>query len=536
MRRRQGLLAVILFLGFTAWAGAQTTVPPPKGPPEPLPGALDIVGGGPTPSAAVDAFVKLAGGEKGRLVVIPTAGDAADQVAPETLLGGWRKRGLESVMLLHTRSREQANDPAFVKPLTGATAVWIDGGDQTRLAVAYHGTLLEKELHRLLGRGGVIGGTSAGAAILSRLMIAGGSVVPRTAEGFGLLPNGVIDQHFLKRNRADRLLHVLHKNPGWFGLGIDEGTAVVVKGREMTVVGSSYALAVLSGNAQRPASVQVLQAGEKADLVALGRAALARAQAPFPAAKPPTPSVPHGTLVIGGGGGMTKEIWQRFLALAGGLDARIVFIPTAQDNPLKADPAEYRLLKKMGATNVKVLHARSRDEAEAPAFLAALRQAKGVWFTGGRQWRLVDAYQGTAAEKEFHAVLERGGVIGGSSAGASIQAGYMVRGDPLGNTKMMAEGYERGLGFLPGVAIDQHFFARKRTADMTDVMARYPQLLGIGIDEATALVVHGDGMEVLGKSRVAVYDRSKPIPQGGPDYDLLAPGSRYNLRTRAKLP
>ena len=158
-----------------------------------------------------------------------------------------------------------------------------------------------------------------------------------------------------------------------------------------------------------------------------------------------------------------------------------------------------------------------------------------MWFSGGRQWRFVDAYEGTATERAFHAVLARGGVIGGSSAGASIQSEYMPRGDPLGNRNIVAEGYERGFGFLKGVAIDQHFFARKRTADMTELVNTYPQLLGIGIDEGTVVVVRGSVMEVVGKSKVAVYDRRRPVRPGAPDYEALPAGARYDLAARQRL-
>jgi cyanophycinase len=133
--------------------------------------------------------------------------------------------------------------------------------------------------------------------------------------------------------------------------------------------------------------------------------------------------------------------------------------------------------------------------------------------------------------------LARGGVIAGSSAGASIQADYMVRGNPLGNLDISAEGYERGLGFLKGVAIDQHFFKRKRPPDMTELMARYPQLLGIGIDEGTALIVQGEIMQVVGRSTVAVYDRTRPAADNGnADYELLKAGTKFNLRTRTTVP
>jgi cyanophycinase len=245
--------------------------------------------------------------------------------------------------------------------------------------------------------------------------------------------------------------------------------------------------------------------------------------------------VTHGTLFIGGGGRLAMDIWKRFIALAGGPDAPIVVIPTANDDPVPTDPVEARMLRKAGATHVTVLHTRSRAEADKPSFCAPLKDARGVWFTGGRQWRFVDAYEGTAAERAFHAVLARGGVIGGSSAGASIQSEYMPRGDPLGNRNIIADGYERGFGFLKGVAVDQHFFKRKRTADMTELMDTYPQLLGIGIDEGTVAVVRGSVLEVIGASKIAVYDRRKPVVPGQPDYEVLPSGACYDLVARNRV-
>jgi cyanophycinase len=174
-------------------------------------------------------------------------------------------------------------------------------------------------------------------------------------------------------------------------------------------------------------------------------------------------------------------------------------------------------------------------EIEDPKNLEILKKAKGIWFGGGRQWRFVDAYAGTKAEEAFREVLKRGGVIGGSSAGATIQGEYLCRGSPLGNLEMMCEGYERGMAFLPGVAIDQHFSQRKRFADMTAMMKAYPQYLGIGIDEATALIVQGHVAEIMGKNKVQFYDRKKPVEDGKPDYEVVRPGGKYDLKERKVL-
>src|SRR5207248_10378382 len=134
-----------------------------------------------------------------RIVVLPTAGETTDRAGVLGAYGEWRSEKLECVTVLHTRSRREADDPEFVKPLTEATGVWFTGGDQSRLADAYRGTRVERALHKLLARGGVIGGTSAGAAVMSQVMIVGGNPEARVGTGFGLLPGVVVDQHFSNR-------------------------------------------------------------------------------------------------------------------------------------------------------------------------------------------------------------------------------------------------------------------------------------------------------------------------------------------------
>jgi len=498
-------------------------------------GALVICGGGALPDAVMNEFMRLAGAEKAHLVVIPTASQRADDADAEELLEPWRRRKPASLVWLHTRCRQEADTPTFVEPLRRATGVWFGGGAQSRIAEVYVGTAVERELYALLRRGGVIGGTSAGAAVMSRLMIARGNPTAELGVGFDFLPGAVIDQHFLRRNRKSRLVGVIEKHPHLVGYGIDEGTALIARGRRLRVLGESTVTVCLAASTTRPFKEIVLEPGSTIDLTALRRAARARTLPPFPPAEPVVPNVEGGSLVIVGGGEITKEVRERFIDLAGGPEALIVVIPTASPDPVPEDPRHARMLRQAGAENVKVLHARTPAEAEAPEFLEHLRRAGGIWFCGGRQWRLVDAYAETEAHRLFHDVLRRGGVIGGSSAGATIQADYLVRGNPLGNRQMMAEGYERGLGFLPGVAIDQHFSQRKRQADMTSLVETYPQLLGIGIDERTALIVIGHVGEVVGCGNVYFYDRSKPVEEGKPDYEVVGPRGRYDLKARKIL-
>jgi cyanophycinase len=267
---------ILCLLLSPAAAMGQGKPAPPKEPAAAIKGSLVIVGGGTMPDSVIQEFIKLAGGAKAQLVVIPTASASADKDATEKTIDLWKKRGAGEVRVLHTRSRDKANDADFVKPLTTATAIWLGGGDQSKLTEAYRGTLVEKEMHKLLQRGGVIGGTSAGAAVMSKLMIAGGAVPAKLSEGFGFLPNAAVDQHFLKRSRVDRLLDVLHREPGWFGLGVDEGTAAVVKGSTITIVGSSMAIVCQRSTPDRAASCRVLLPSAEVDFVELSREALKR--------------------------------------------------------------------------------------------------------------------------------------------------------------------------------------------------------------------------------------------------------------------
>ena len=242
----------------------------------------------------------------------------------------------------------------------------------------------------------------------------------------------------------------------------------------------------------------------------------------------------QGYLVIVGGGEVGLEITHRIIDLAGGPDAPMVYIPTAEEGDPKI-AAEATFLAKAGVKHVSVLHTRDPKVADTEAFVEPLFTARAVWFEGGRQWRLADAYLNTRTEKELLRVLERGGVIAGSSAGATIQGSYLVRGAPEGNTIMMAPGHEQGFGFLRNATVDQHVLTRHREDDLDVVIERHPELLGIGIDESTAIVVHGDQFDVIGRSKVLIHDRKFQPPPGGKRYYVLAPGDRFDLKERRKI-
>jgi cyanophycinase len=516
-------VGLLVLLVAAPLAAAEPVPLDPRG----LPGPLVLTGGKTLPPDVSKAFFDLAGKDKARIVVIPTAIATADD--PKTVaevVKPWEELKPASVVALHTRDPKKADDPDFVKPLAEATAVWFTNGHTDRLINAYRGTLFEKELKKLHARGGVIGGAGGGAQVMGSLVLAGGN--PKPTDGYGLLPGFILE-------RKESLEGLVADNPAHVGLRLPDGAGVVIQGRRMRVLGEQAITICVTKSAANPAANDEHKAGSLLDIVQLRRAAANRcAKDCFPPAKPPEPVVAKGSLVIVGGGGASDAIWKKFIELAGGEDSMIVVVPTAMEDPLAKESTEERLLKKYGAKNVVSLHTRDRKQADDPKFSDVLLKAKGVWFSGGRQWRFVDSYEGTLTEKRFREVLERGGVIGGSSAGASIQSEYMPRGHPLGNTVMAAEGYERGFCFLPGCAVDQHFFARKRTRDMTGLMKLYPQYLGIGIDEGTAIVVTGSVAEVMGRSKVAFYDTKKK-PDGEKDYEEVLAGEKYDLKERKKL-
>ena len=251
-------------------------------------------------------------------------------------------------------------------------------------------------------------------------------------------------------------------------------------------------------------------------------------------AMPPTTGPASGTLVIAGGNVKDAAIIQRFLELAGGPGTPIVVVPTAAEGDVHNLDWDYlEPFRKAGATNLTVLHTRDPAEANTHAFVAPLKDARGVWFVGGRQWRIADSYLGTLTEKEFRAVLDRGGVIGGSSAGATIQGSYLARGDTDANTIMMGD-HEQGFAYIQNVAIDQHLLVRNRQFDLIEIIKAHPELLGLGLDEDTAIVVRGNEFEVIGQGYVAIYDSSRIVGPGGQFY-FLAPGDHFNMKERQPL-
>ena len=201
-------------------------------------GALVIVGGGGTTPAIVARTLELAGGKDAIVVVLPQSSAVAD--AGDSSVKMWLDAGARE-------ARKVAfPDPDAKAALERATLIWMPGGDQNRFMKAIDGTGLDEVIRSAFKKGAVVGGTSAGAAVLSAMMITGEAELTSLAsgktvlgKGLGLWPDAIVDQHFLKRQRNNRLLSAVLDNPGTVGVGIDEATAVVLRGSKLEVVGRS---------------------------------------------------------------------------------------------------------------------------------------------------------------------------------------------------------------------------------------------------------------------------------------------------------
>jgi len=233
-------------------------------------GALLIHGGGPLSDDVFDAFVGLAGGKDARIVLIPTAYPFRDLEHMRNYFSAWFDLEVASFDVLDAHSAEEAKDDEFARPLREATGVWIGGGAQGKLADTYLETEVATAIRGVVERGGVVGGTSAGASFLSKVMIRGGSrSEARVGVGLGLLEKAVVDQHFLQRSRQERLLGVVRDHAGLIGVGVDYRAALVVQGDRMRVLGESSVVVCTGTTKVSEGWIRTLQPGDEAELVAV---------------------------------------------------------------------------------------------------------------------------------------------------------------------------------------------------------------------------------------------------------------------------
>ena len=257
-----------------------------------------------------------------------------------------------------------------------------------------------------------------------------------------------------------------------------------------------------------------------------------------------TPEVANtdGAYLVTSGGDRIDEHFRRLLEAHA---RNLIFIPTAASslrskygtiwNPdleENRDAFVRELQLRFNAAEVYILHTRSRQVADSEEFIRPLRSARAVWMSGGNAGRLADAYLDTKVALALRDIVARGGIVAGESAGAIIQGSYVVRGNPE-KPVLMVDGRDRGFGFIPNVAINPHLSASQRENELVSVIDRYPHLLGLGIDDDTALLVRRDVAEVVGSGRVAVYDNQK---HSSGWYFWLKAGDKLDRRSRKVLP
>jgi cyanophycinase len=269
-----------------------------------------------------------------------------------------------------------------------------------------------------------------------------------------------------------------------------------------------------------------------------------------PACSPKSPAapLPKGYLFIIGGGERDEPLMRRFIALAKAFDTgKIVVFTMATSVPEEVRQSTLAEYERYGVKDVAVYHL-TREEALKPDAPKILDGAGGVFFTGGDQAKLTGVLLGTPILARIHEVYEKGGVIGGTSAGAAVQSEFMITGNEKrtnneeGTWEVILAGdveHTEGFGFVKNAVIDQHFVTRRRHNRLIAVVLENPSLVGVGIEESTAVLVRPGGKyEVLGEGQVIIYDarHAKTIksPDGhlgghGLTMQVLLPGDVYDI-------
>jgi cyanophycinase len=253
-------------------------------------------------------------------------------------------------------------------------------------------------------------------------------------------------------------------------------------------------------------------------------------------------------LIIGGAEDKEGDckILREFLRCAGGTKAHIVIMTAATSLPGEVGDNYIRVFERLGAEDVRVLDTQTPEDANNPEYLEAIEQATGIFFTGGDQARIISCLKDTKLDAAMHKRYSEGVIIGGTSAGAAMMPDMMIiEGDSETNPRVDVVAMGPGMGFLPGVVIDQHFAQRGRLGRLVTALLLQPAVLGFGIDENTAILVSGDELEVIGENAVTVIDESEKLHDNidgrlkdeglaicGAKLHILPHGYRFNLKTR----
>lgn len=506
--------------------------------------------------------------------------------------GRWARTTAKSFQFAYRDSVHDPHDKKICEAIRGATGVWIPAHDQEWLpelfADEYFGNVspVVSELRNLLARGGVIGGLAGGAACLPETIIAkndeesessGGWIKPKLRFGLGLMTNVVVDTNFQRSGRLERLTHMLT-----YGDSFDEQLSR--PGVRPTTVGigvTRFAVAIL-----RPDSIEAfsdsektgidvfmrrddgrtlrwlrLQSGEKVRLTAPeSRPAVTLPGKKNPFGLPTVDGMPAGTVVLHGGGD-TDAITKELPRLADQTAPFMVHCPVARDRFRPIDEEHKELLRPQieshffewrnqvrfgNLSGLEFLITNDSRDAEKASFVAPLRKAGAVWFSGGNQWMLRDLFVGkenkpTLFQKELRKVLERGGVVGGTSAGLAIMPNKVIvkRRGGADDADEKDEADERkdekevqGFGLLANVLADQHFNARQgRIQRISERLWKQDgKLFGIAVDEDTALIVTKNTIRVHGDGLAHVFMRSRFQGLDTLEWHMLRPEDRATVQ------
>lgn len=260
----------------------------------------------------------------------------------------------------------------------------------------------------------------------------------------------------------------------------------------------------------------------------------------------------RGPLVIIGGAEDREGdclILREFVRRAGGVQANIVVLTAATSLPREVGDDYIRAFKRIGAETVEVIDTEYPEDADKQEAVQKIEQATGIFFTGGDQARIIELVKGTRVDKAIRERHAQGAVIGGTSAGAAMMPETMIiEGDSATNPRVDVVDMGPGMGFLPGIVVDQHFAQRGRLGRLIAALVQQPVILGIGIDENTAAIVDGDEIEVVGQGAITVVDESEATHnnlQGllrdeglavcGVKLHILPQRYRFNLKTRQPI-
>lgn len=260
----------------------------------------------------------------------------------------------------------------------------------------------------------------------------------------------------------------------------------------------------------------------------------------------------HGQLVIIGGAEDKEgecKILREFLRRAGGLQARITVMTVATGLPAEVGRTYIDIFERLGVESVDVIDTDRREDASDPRALDSIKQATGVFFTGGNQARITENMKDTELDALLHQRFAEGIVIGGTSAGAAMMPDVMiVEGDSETNPRMEVVRMDRGMGFLPNVVIDQHFAQRGRLGRLLSALAQQPANIGFGIDENTAIAINGKDLEVIGEGAVTIVDvanvthnnvdellKDEPLAICHATLHVLPHGYRFDLEKRQPI-